>query len=292
MYQLSAINSELSTDLDQALSIAKDFGLQSIEIHTIGGECVETLHHAEVQVLKKTLDQHGMQVCCIASTAFLRCPLEDHDPIPDPIAYPSIGGNYSDHLMALENALSIANKLDAPQVRIFGFVRRGPTTEQVYQRIADRLDQPMHMAQAAGVRLVLETCPHTYLDWGVRAAHFASMVDTPWLKILWDPAGPVRAGEQDYMAPYPQLRPHLGHVHAKDILIDPTLEGGRAYVPIGQGMIQWTQILGKLAEDGYGGWVSLEPHHVGPDGRLESAARASFKSLDGIYQALRRVDQG
>lgn len=292
MFHLSAINNELSPDLDQALSIAKDFGLQWIEVHTIGGECVETLHPAEIQGLKKTLDRHGMQVCCISSTAFLRCPLEDHDPIPDPIAYPSIGGNYGDHLTALENALSIAHELNAPQVRIFGFVRRGPTTEQAYQRIAERLDQPIRMAQEAGVRLVLETCPHTYLDWGARAAHFAHMVDSPWLQILWDPAGPVRAGEQDYMAPYPQLQPYLGHVHAKDILIDPTLEGGRAYVPIGQGMIQWTQILGKLAEDGYGGWVSLEPHHVGPDGRQESAARTSFEGLTGIYQSLQKVDRG
>jgi L-ribulose-5-phosphate 3-epimerase len=292
MFQLSAINSEISTDLNRALAIAKDFGLQSIEIHTIGGECVETLHPDEIQGLKKTLNRHGMRVCCIASTMFLRCPLEDHDPIPDPINYQSIGGNYGDHLTALENALSIANELNAPQVRIFGFVRRGPTTEQVHQRIIERLDKPIRMAQAAGVRLVLETCPHTYLDWGVRAAYFANMVDSPWLKILWDPAGPIRAGEQDYMAPYPQLRPYLGHVHAKDILIDPTFEGGRAYVPVGQGMIQWTQILGRLAEDGYDGWISLEPHHVGPDGSEESAARASFKSLDGIYQSLRKVNQG
>jgi L-ribulose-5-phosphate 3-epimerase len=291
MFQLSAINSELSLDLDQALSIAMDFELQSIEIHTIGGECVETLHPAEIQGLKKTLDRYGIQVCCIASTAFLRCPLGDHDPIPDPIAYPSIGGSYDDHLTALENALSIANELNAPQVRVFGFVRQGPTTEQVYQRIAERLDQPIRMAQAAGVRLVLETCPHTYLDWGVRAAHFANMVNSPWLKILWDPAGPVRAGEQDYMTPYPQLRPHLGHVHAKDILIDPSLEGGRAYVPIGQGMIQWHQILSRLAGDGYDGWVSLEPHHVGPDGRLESAARTSFQKLNQIYQSLLKMNQ-
>jgi len=291
MFQLSAINSEISSDLNQALSIAKEFGLRSIEIHTIEGKCVETLEPDTIQTLKKTLDQHGLSVCCVASTAFLRCPLDDQDPIPDTFDYPSISGSYQYHLSALENALYIANELNAPQVRIFGFFRRGPTTEQVYQRIADRLHQPIRMAREAGVRLVLETCPHTYLDWGARAAHFAGMVNSPWLRILWDPAGPVRAGEQDYIAPYPQLQPYLGHVHAKDILIDPALEGGRAYVPIGQGMIQWHQILRQLATDGYAGWVSLEPHHVGSDGRLESAARASFQDLDRIYQSLLKADK-
>jgi L-ribulose-5-phosphate 3-epimerase len=290
MFQLSAINSELSSDLNQALSIAKEFGLRAIEIHTIEGECVETLESEKIQTLKKSLGQHGLSVCCVASTVFLRCPLEEQDPIPDTFAYPSISGGYQYHLSALENVLSIANELNAPQVRIFGFIRCGPTTEQVYQRIADRLDQPIRMAQESGVRLVLETCPHTYLDWGARAAHFAHMVDSPWLQILWDPAGPVRAGEQDYMAPYPQLKPYLGHVHAKDILIDSTREDGRAYVPVGQGLIQWQQILKQLAADGYAGWVSLEPHHVGPDGKLESAARASFQGLNQIYQSLLKAD--
>jgi sugar phosphate isomerase/epimerase len=290
MFQLSAINNELSPNLGKALTIAKDLGLNAIEIHMVDGIHIERLNASAVQTLKKSLDHHDLQVCCIASTIFLRCPLEEKDPIPDPIAYPSIGGSYSEHLQALKRALSVARELGAPQVRIFGFMRHGPTTDQIYQRIAERLDQPMRMAQASGVRLVLETCPHTYLDWGARAAHFANLVDSPWLQILWDPAGPVRSGEQDYMAPYPQLRPYLGHMHAKDILLDPELEGGRAYVPIGLGMIQWPRILQQLTEDGYEGWVSLEPHHLGPDGELESSARASFQGLDQIFRSLRTSD--
>jgi sugar phosphate isomerase/epimerase len=118
------------------------------------------------------------------------------------------------------------------------------------------------------------------------------MLDSEWLQILWDPAGSVRAGEPDHLAAYSQLRPYLGHVHAKDIRIDPTLEAGRAYVPIGQGMIQWPRILEWLIDDGYEGWISLEPHHVGPDGRKETAARASFSGLLEIHQRLYEAKEG
>jgi L-ribulose-5-phosphate 3-epimerase len=284
VFQLGAITDELSPDVDRALEMALQFGLQYVEVHTLWGENLETLQNEDWARFRQAVDGCDLQVCCLASTAFLRCSLGGEGGFKASLGYPSIAGEYEDHLEALGRSLERAGELGAPLVRIFGFWRQGPTTEETYERIAERFQKPLRMAQSAGVRLAVETCPHTYLDWGGRAAKLVARLNSSWLGVLWDPAGAVRAGDLNYMDAYPKLAPWLAHVHAKDIRLDPGLERGRAYVPVGQGQIDWAGILGHLARDGYGGVVSLETHHLGADGTKETAAAASMKGLKGIYR--------
>lgn len=283
MFQLGAITDELSPDVETALEMARRFDLQWVEVHTLRGQNLESLDDAHWTRFRQDLKRFELQVCCLASTAFLRCSLQGGSGLSANLSYTCIAGQYEEHLESLARTLAIATQLGAPLVRIFGFWRQGPTTEAVYGRIADRFQEPLRMAQAAGVRLAVETCPHTYLDWGERAARLVALVNSPWLGVLWDPAGAIRAGDPRYLGCYPEMAPRLAHVHAKDIRLDPSLEGGRVYLPVGQGQIDWPGILTRLARDRYRAVVSLETHHRGPDGTQESAAQASLKGLKEIY---------
>ena len=105
--------------------------------------------------------------------------------------------------------------------------------------------------------------------------------------MLWDPCSGLRAGEPDILAPFSAIEQQLAHVHAKDILVDPQLRHGRRYVPIGQGQIPWPKILARLAGISYAGAVSLEPHHLGPDGKRETAAGESILELKKVIESLR-----
>jgi L-ribulose-5-phosphate 3-epimerase len=212
--------------------------------------------------------------------------LDSNEAVPRLPGFRAIGGAYTDHLRALGRALEVARILQAPIVRIFGFWREGPTTDEVEQLAAERLGPAIELACEAGVVLALETCPHSYFDWGIRTARLVQRIDSPWLRLLWDPAGAYRAGELDYLAPYPALRPYLAHVHVKDMVVDPSLPRGLAYVPVGHGEIDWKKIMTWLVHDGYDGVLSLETHHLGPDGRRESAATASFAGLARLYRAI------
>jgi sugar phosphate isomerase/epimerase len=292
MFQLGAITDELSPDVGRALEMAWRFGLRQIEVHTLWGKNLEALGAAEWTRFREALDQFGLQICSLGCTAFLRCSLEAEAGFSPSLSYQSIGGAYRDHLQALGKTVDLANQLGAPVVRIFGFWRQGPTTKETYERIADRFREPLRMAQQAGVRLAVETCPHTYLDWGARAAKLVARLSSPWLGLLWDPAGAIRAGEEHYLEAYPEIVPWLAHVHAKDIRIDAALEGGRAYLSVGQGQIDWRGILTRLARDGYQGVVSLETHHLGPDGTKESAAEASMRGLRDLYEEVLALREG
>jgi L-ribulose-5-phosphate 3-epimerase len=280
MFHIGAISDELSTDTEAALDLAVELGIGWIEVHTAFGAPVEHLAPEQITHLRELLAARDLRVCAISSTAFLRCHLDGRDdPIPPLPGFASVEGGYADHLNALERALAAAAALDAPLVRVFGFWKTGPVTDDVYPRAAEKLAQPVAMAQAAGIPLALETCPHTYFGHGRRAARLAAAVDSPWLRLLWDPAGSIRAGDPDVLGAYPHLRPFLAHVHARDIRVDPALPKGRAYCPIGEGQAPWREILTRLAQDGYGGAICLEPHFTAPDGRKEPAARSSYAGL-------------
>jgi sugar phosphate isomerase/epimerase len=284
MYRLGAITDELSPNTERALDMAQDFGLCEVEIHSAWNTNVETLTDAQVQVLKKLVRERDLRVCCISSTVFLRCHLADsNQSIPRLPGFQSIEGRYEEHLSALERCLDLANILGAPLVRVFGFWQEAPTEPAIYDQAAEKLVTPIQMAQAKGIRLALENCPHTYFDWGERAAKLVDLIDSVWFQMLWDPCTGLRSGEPDYLIAYKLIQPFLVHVHAKDLLLDPTLKRGRAYVPVGAGQVRWQEILSQLQEDGYQGVVCLETHHISPQGFKEQAAIASFQGLKRIY---------
>ena len=187
---------------------------------------------------------------------------------------------------ASTRALEIAEELQSPFIRIFGFWKDEPLSSGIYERVIARLQEPIALAEAAGIPLILENCPHTYFDWGARAIQLVEMANSPWLKMLWDPCTGLRNREPDVLAAYPRIRPCLAHVHAKDIRFTPSGKSDHAYVPIGEGKLDWPAILGRLIGDGYSGVISLETHHQAPDGTKESAARAM---MSGMRRAIASV---
>jgi len=287
MFRLGAIVNEVSEDTERALSILERWKVRDVEIHTAWGKSVEVLSAQEVQRLADSLKSRQMKTCCVASTVFLRCHLDDReDPIEWGSGFASIEGDYQAHRDALERCFEIAEQLQASMIRIFGFWRTGPTTDDVFQQAVERMGRAAVLAEKAGFPLVLENCPHTYFDWGSRAARLLDMLDSKWVQLLWDPANSIRADDPDYLSGYPLLRNRMMHVHAKDIRKDPSLPSGRAYVPVNRGLVDWKEVLTQLSHDRYEGVVSLETHHVADDGSLETAAQESFAGLASVLEDL------
>lgn len=289
--RIGAINDELSPNFKQALDLAVALGIQDIEIHTFNQKPIEVLKPDELLTLRKWLKERDLKVCNLSSTVFLRCHLDENctDEIEWHTRFANISGGYADHLQALKRALEIAAELQAPSVRIFGFWKEASLTQTIFERAIERLREPLALAEAAEIPLLLENCPHTYFDWGARTIQLIEMAGSPWMRMLWDPCSGMRSGEPDVLEAYPRIRPWLAHVHAKDIRFHPTSKRGHSYVPIGEGEMRWPAILAQLASDDYEGVISLETHHQAPDGTKESAAIAM---MAGMKQALSTIIQG
>lgn len=285
MIKNSVINIEISDDIEQSLLFAQSYGFEFIEIQKAWGKHVEQLEDSDLAKLKELINDHGLKVSCISSTLFLRCYLDDRNKTaPEVRGFDAIGGNYNDHLRMLEKAIKAANILEAPFVRVFGFTKIDEVAENVFQMAAENFIQPIEVAKKAGSILVLENCPHTSFGWGINAVKLLKMIDTPNMRLLWDPAGAVRAGEPDCIQALPEILDLVAHVHAKDI--SGITNGKGEYHSIGKGKVPWKTILQALNNHGYDGAVSIEPHFLGIDGTKGGAVLESKQAINKLLEEL------
>jgi sugar phosphate isomerase/epimerase len=283
MLRVCAITDEISRSLETALQLLDEWGLEDAEIHTLWDTSIELLGEDQVDRLGGLLAQRGIRTAVLDSTAFLRCPLRGGPPPAEPIRrFHSIAGSYEDHLALLDACLRAARRLGAPLIRIFGFWRQGPTTEDVIHEITDRLHPAVALAASHGVVLALETCPHTYLAQTRPTLEVIRRIDSPWLRLLWDPSNAFRSGDADILDLVGEAAPYLAHLHVKGIQMGEGFPNGHRYVPLDQGQVDYSTLVRRLAEAGYSGFASLEPHYALPSSGLEGAARETFRSLERI----------
>jgi sugar phosphate isomerase/epimerase len=131
-------------------------------------------------------------------------------------------------------------------------------------------------ARRAGVVLVAENEVGVYGDRPERLADVVESVDSPALRVAWDAGNFVRVGLRPFEDAYPLLAAHLAYLQVKDAVY------GGGSVPAGAGDGQLPQTIRALADTGFDGFASLEPHLTssgrlagfsGPE-RFGAAARA------------------
>jgi sugar phosphate isomerase/epimerase len=179
----------------------------------------------------------------------------------------------------LTRCLEIATELDAPMVRVFGFWPEEGDQARVTAEVVSRLRDVTAQASERGITLALENCPHTLLDRTGKVLDVLEAVGSPRLRLLWDPSNAWRCGDRDLLSLADRAIPHLAHMHVKGIRLDDRFGEGRSYVALDEGHVDYLRLLAKLAESGYQGVVSLEPHYALPRSGREGAARESFAGL-------------
>jgi sugar phosphate isomerase/epimerase len=117
-----------------------------------------------------------------------------------------------------------------------------------------------------GVVLALETG----LESGATLREYLNRFDAGSLQVNYDPANLLMNGF-DPIESLRELRGKVRHVHAKDARIVGASRSARE-VPLGQGDIDWLQLLATLEEVDYRGWLTIE--RESSDDRLGDAAGA------------------
>jgi 3-oxoisoapionate decarboxylase len=110
------------------------------------------------------------------------------------------------------------------------------------------------------------------------------LVDSPWIRVNYDCGNTFLGGED----PYEMLEAVIDkvvHVHAKDISVEQAeaergkVTGTAVGCACGDGVIDWSRIIGRLKEAGYDGVLSVEC------GTVEEAVR-SLAHLQGVLREL------
>ncbi len=284
-FKLSIITDEISQDFGHALEVAsKEFGLAHVELRGMWNKNIINLDEKEIAEAKRLLEKFAVQVTDIASPLFKTdwpgAPVSTYSP-----KKPQFGADYTFAQQAevLERSIAAAKVLGTDRVRCFDFWRLEdpkPFREAIDAKLRDTA------AQVAGknITLLLENEFACNTATGAEAGRTLKAVQSPNLKLNWDPGNAAYRGEiafPDGFAAIPKER--IGHMHCKDVVrkADGTFE----WAAMGRGIVDFVGQFRALAQAGYSGTMSLETHWRGAG----TAEESSRQSMAGLKEQLKKA---
>ena len=115
------ITDEVSQDLARAVSIAKNFDLDGIELRSAWDKDAHELSDDDIRCISDIVIEEGLEVACIASPSF-KCSLSSET-------------EYRAHLRILERSSVVARKLNCSLVRGFTFWDEGVFQENLLRAV-------------------------------------------------------------------------------------------------------------------------------------------------------------
>ena len=272
MYKTSVITDEISQDLRVAMALAREYGLQGVEIRSVNEKNPFQMNGDDVRDILAITRDAGLPICCVSSPMF-KCAFDDLV-------------TRKAHMEAFRRMMDTLHLWGARLIRCFNFSNLGDGGKR-FPEVADALRPAVAIARDAGVTMVLESEPTVYAA-NIRMLYdFLSLMDDPAIGAVYDPGNEI--GDPDAPPPFPDgyrlLKPMLRHVHVKDIL-----RSREAFLPakLGEGSVDIECLFQTLRRE-YDGWASVETHYRVVRMSDESLVHPQGSSFsEGGYEATRQ----
>ena len=228
-------------ELREIVAAARNWGYDGVELRAVGGS-LHLLDRAEFATGQLATTQEffrELEVCCVDTSCTFHS--------PDATAR---ANNVN---VALAHA-ELAAKLGAPLIRVFpDKIQPGAEREETRDWIAAGLHEiASHMPD--GVNVGLET--HGDFARAEYAAEIVTLAKHPQVKLIWDVANSVAAGDEISHAAR-VVQPYLAHVHLRDAK---PVAGSEHWLPVlaGTGRVSFAEAVAALRRLNYDGFVSFE----------------------------------
>jgi sugar phosphate isomerase/epimerase len=288
MAKLGVITDGISRDLEHALRVMTEAGLEYAELQFVWDKEVGDLTGDELARVADLVDRYGVKIPCITRHNFVGL-LVGETEVGD--------ATYQRHAEALQRCIDMAKAFDTKLVRIMSFRKEmilfgyngaevWNVSKGAWERLLQLLTPAVRVAEEQGVTLVVETGNNAMISSAILGRKLIDDLGTDHLKVLWDPANTLYCGEKVYPDGYEALRGgYLGHIHIKDCRVDiPRASVEQCALGNGQMTPYLEDIAARLKEDSYGGVISLESVYRPTNGTFEEGFYASvgrFKELFG-----------
>lgn len=238
--KISGFSDEIAEDVDIQFQVLNKLGIHYFEPRGIDGKSIAALSDEELAILKEKMTASKIQVSSIGS----------------PIGKVKLEENFEPHFAQFKRVVEIARVLGTKYIRMFSFYHKGGAewTAREREEVLARLDRMIRYAAEQDIILLHENEKDIYGDTIARCADLMETLGCEHFRAVFDPANFVQCG-QDTKEAYARLKGHIAYVHIKDAI----LADGRV-VPAGAGNGNVEYILKSLLENGYAGFLSIEPH--------------------------------
>ncbi|NOZ64837.1 MAG: sugar phosphate isomerase/epimerase [Caldiserica bacterium] len=269
---LSGFGDEISDDLNEQLEVMASEGIKYLELRGVWGKNVIQLTDEEAKKVKHILMEHNFKISAIGS----------------PIGKINITDDFTEHLRSFKRALELARIFETHYIRIFSYyIPEGEKPEKYRDEVMKRMEKKTQWAEREDIILVHENERGIYGDIPERCRDIFATIDSPYLRANFDPANFVFEDVKPYQDAFPLLEEFTSYVHIKDAR---HTQDKVVCVPAGEGESEVKEVLKALRDNGYHGFLSLEPHLAeagqykgfsGPD-KFRKATRALKKILDEL----------
>ena len=274
MFKLGIITDGISRDFEYALDTMVETGLEYVELQYLWEKQVGDLTSADVERVKGLIDARNLKVSCISH----------HNLSALPVDTAVVAPAYREHITTLERCIGVAQALETNLVRIFSFRKEmvlfgaePVISEGAWTTLMNRLEEPLQIADDAGITLVMETAISGNVTSAFLARKLIDEIGAPHLKVLWDPCSSLYCTEVPYPDGYEAIREHIVHIHLKDGVVNlPAATFDFCAMRQGQMDPYYNDIVDALKRDGYEGTISLESVYTPVDGTREDGFRESL----------------
>ncbi|MBS6195695.1 MAG: sugar phosphate isomerase/epimerase [Clostridiales bacterium] len=259
---ISGFSDEINQSIKVQTEVLEELGQQYLELRSADGINVADLTAEQAEELWRFLDGRGIQVSAIGS----------------PIGKISITEDFEEHFKKFCHVVSLAKIFHTPYIRMFSFfIPEGEEPEIYREEVLKRTARMADYAKKHQVILLHENEKEIYGDTAERCLDLMKNFYGENFQCTFDFANFVQCG-QDTMEAYQMLKPYIAYIHVKDALA----ENGEVVLP-GDGDGNVKEILRMLEQEGFEGFLSLEPHLVNFAGleNLERDAKER-REKDGI----------
>lgn len=257
---VSCFADEIDVSVDKQIALLQELGIGWIEFRSGDGKGVADYTEKEAEMLMSRLSANGIRISAVGS----------------PIGKIDITQDFEPHFETYRHIVELAGNLDTSFIRMFSFfMPEGEEPDKFRDEVMRRMDRMVEYAAGRNVVLLHENEKGIYGDSAARCLDLMKLFYGDHFRCTFDFANFVQCG-QDTMEAYEMLRPYISYIHVKDAM----RESGDV-VPAGTGDGNVAEILNRLDEEGYAGFLSLEPH---------LADFAGLKSLEKEVKERGRTD--
>ena len=244
---LSGFGDEIDPQLSRQLSVLSANGMEYLELRSVDGKNISEFPAAETGALRSQLQDAGFRVSSVAS----------------PIGKINLQDDFQKHLDMFRNTLDVAERLEAPYIRIFSFyLPEGSKPEDCRAEVLERMNALCEEAKGRPVRLLHENELGIYGDTPECCLDLLQTLGPDRIGAVFDPANFVNLSEKTEVYPHAWhlLKPYVEYMHIKDAAYRDDPKSKHDIRPAGYGEGHIPEILAELCGQGYRGFLSVEPH--------------------------------
>lgn len=235
---ISGFADEIAESLKDQIATLEKLRIRYIEMRNVNGKSLVDHTLAEAKEVKDILDAKGIRLSAVGS----------------PIGKISITDDFAPHFDKFKHTVELARLMETDYIRMFSFfIPEGGNADDYEAEVIRRFKCFADYAEDSGITLLHENEKDIYGDIPRRCR---TLLDAMPGNVagIFDPANFVQCGV-DTMEAFDMLKDKTVYLHIKD-----AIKTSGKVVPSGEGDGHIADILKQLANNGYEGFLSLEPH--------------------------------